>query len=86
MSAAAGAPYRDRLLPLPAFLRDPEAAASADDVADAFRLTGHFLERELFGPRGWKLPEARATVLAAMRRGALSRARASRARAAATSW
>lgn len=68
VSAAAGLPYRDRLLPLPAFLREAERQPTADEVADAFRLTGHFLERELFGPRGLKLPEARETLLRAMRR------------------
>jgi DNA repair protein RecO (recombination protein O) len=68
VSAAAGAPYRERLLPLPAFLRGVEHAPTDDEVADAFRLTGFFLERELFGPRGQKLPEARETLLSAMRR------------------
>ena len=57
VSAEAGAPYRDRLLPLPAFLRERGRADLADDVADAFRLTGYFLERELFAPRGLKLPD-----------------------------
>ncbi len=68
VSGLAGQPYRERLLPLPGFLRDTSLEPSADEVADAFRLTGHFLERELFGPRGLKLPEARAMVIAAMRR------------------
>jgi DNA repair protein RecO (recombination protein O) len=68
VSAAAGFPYRDRLLPLPAFLRQAELEPSAEEVVDAFRLTGHFLERELFGPRGLKLPEARETILNALRR------------------
>ncbi len=70
VSRAAGEPYRDRMLPLPAFLRDEAARATAEDVAAAFRLTGYFLERELFGPRGQKLPEAREAFLNAMRRGA----------------
>ena len=70
MSASAGRPYGDRLLPLPAFLRDAEIAPTADEVADAFRLTGYFLERDLFGPRGQKLPEAREKLVRAMRRGA----------------
>jgi len=68
VSRTAGEPYRDRMLPLPAFLRDETALASADDVAAAFRLTGFFLEREVFGPRGLKLPEAREAFLNAMRR------------------
>lgn len=37
---SAGAPWADRLLPLPGFLRGVEGG----DVADGFRLTGHFLE------------------------------------------
>ena len=69
VSAAAGAPYRERLLALPAFLREAAGEApSADDIADAFRLTGHFLERELFAPRGLKLPQARAAIVSAARR------------------
>ena len=68
VSAAAGAPYRDRLLPLPAFLLDGGLAPTPDEVADAFRLTGYFLERDLFAPRGLKLPEARERVMSAMRR------------------
>jgi DNA repair protein RecO (recombination protein O) len=70
VSRAAGEPYRDRLLPLPAFLRDEAAPADAADIAAAFRLTGFFLERELFGPRGQKLPDAREAFLNAMRRAA----------------
>ena len=59
VSAAAGAPYRDRLLPLPAFLREGGGEPTFEEIADAFRLTGFFLERELFAPRGLKLPDAR---------------------------
>jgi DNA repair protein RecO (recombination protein O) len=68
VSAGAGAPYAERLLPLPAFLREEEAEATAADIADAFRLTGFFLERELFGPRGLKLPDARAALINGLRR------------------
>lgn len=66
VSAAAGAPYADRLLLLPGFLRGSEAVASADDVAAGFRLTGFFLERDVFTPRGLVLPEARAAYLRAV--------------------
>ncbi len=67
VSASAGAPWRDRLLALPAFLRADSAGAAptSDDLADAFRLTGFFLERDLFGPRGLPMPDARRAFLAA---------------------
>jgi DNA repair protein RecO (recombination protein O) len=68
VSATAGAPYRERLLRLPAFLRVSEVAPTPADLVDAFRLTGHFLERELFAPRGLKLPDARETLVAAILR------------------
>ena len=68
VSAAAGAPYAERLLPLPAFLRDERVEPSLQEIADGFRLTGFFLERELFAPRGLKLPEARSAVISALRR------------------
>ncbi|HXW19365.1 MAG TPA: DNA repair protein RecO [Roseiarcus sp.] len=67
VSKAAGAPWRDKLLPLPGFLLGQEVGASAKDLADAFRLTGFFLERDLFGPRGLPMPEARRVFLAAAR-------------------
>ncbi len=66
VSAAAGAPYAGRLLALPAFLRMDETQASPDDVAAGFRLTGFFLERDVFGPRGLSLPAARAAYLRAV--------------------
>ncbi|HLW92760.1 MAG TPA: DNA repair protein RecO [Roseiarcus sp.] len=65
VSASSGAPWRDKLLPLPAFLRDDDASAAPADVADAFRLTAFFLERDLFAPRGLKMPDARRAFLAA---------------------
>jgi DNA repair protein RecO (recombination protein O) len=68
VSAAAGAPWRDRLLALPAFLRvdnDSGAAPDQNEIDDAFRLTGFFLERNLFGPRGLPMPDSRRAFLAA---------------------
>lgn len=67
VSASAGAPWRDRLLALPPFMRieETDAAPTLDDLADAFRLTGFFLERDLFGPRGLPMPDARRAFLAA---------------------
>ncbi len=66
VSAAAGEGWRDRLLPLPAFLREAASGAPEPaDVAAAFRVTGHFLRRELFAPRGLELPDSRRAFLAA---------------------
>jgi DNA repair protein RecO (recombination protein O) len=68
VSAEAGAPWRDRLLPLPPFLRQGarlEARPSADELADGFRLTGFFLARDVFAPSGAPLPDSRAAFLAA---------------------
>ncbi len=59
-----GEPYRDRLLPLPAFLIDDGPAPGPEAVADAFRLTGHFLDAYLYGPRGLPLPDERARLVA----------------------
>ncbi len=74
VSAEAGAPWRDRLLPLPPFLRDDASARSAaelrEEIADGFRLTGFFLARDLFALRGEPLPDARAAFLAAAAKGA----------------
>jgi DNA repair protein RecO (recombination protein O) len=51
VSRAAGAPYADRLLPLPRFLLDG-GEAEWSDIREALRLTGFFLDRDLLaGPR-----------------------------------
>jgi DNA repair protein RecO (recombination protein O) len=69
VSRAAGAPWREKLLALPAFFADEAAAhPSADDLAAGFALTGFFLQRHLYGPRDAKLPEARAQFIAAVTR------------------
>ena len=67
---AAGEAYRDKLLRLPGFLRADEEPGSAADLADAFALTGFFLERHAFAPRGLALPQARARFVAAISRAA----------------
>ena len=47
-----------RLLPLPPFLVADEPA-TADDIAQGLRLSGHFLAKHLFGPADRPLPAAR---------------------------
>jgi DNA repair protein RecO (recombination protein O) len=59
----AGAPHADVLLRLPPFLVDAEAKLEEGDVADAFALSGFFLERRLFDQKGEGLPEARRRLI-----------------------
>ncbi len=54
--------WRARLLPLPAFLRDPAASADAATWRDGLRLTGHFLARDAFGHQHRPLPPARVAL------------------------
>jgi DNA repair protein RecO (recombination protein O) len=64
VSAAAGAPYRDRLFALPAFLRQPDAGPPMPhEVVAGLRLTGHFLHRHVLQPRDLAAPGARALVI-----------------------
>jgi DNA repair protein RecO (recombination protein O) len=66
VSRAAGEPYRDKLMRLPDFLRADAEPAAAGDLADAFTLTGFFLDRHAFAPRNLPLPDARARFIAAV--------------------
>ncbi|MBX3507468.1 MAG: DNA repair protein RecO [Parvibaculum sp.] len=64
VSRVAGEPYKDRLFRLPGFLVGSQAGeASPGDVAEGFRLTGHFLERHLFAAHGRHLPDARLRLM-----------------------
>ncbi|WP_439574934.1 DNA repair protein RecO [Phreatobacter sp.] len=58
VSRQAGEPWKDRLLPLPAFLRGGSGADVAA-IRDGFRLTGHFLSRHVYEARGLAMPDAR---------------------------
>jgi DNA repair protein RecO (recombination protein O) len=66
VSRAAGEEYRDKLLRLPGFLHAEEELAGVADLADAFALTGFFLERHAFTPRGLAVPAARARFVGAV--------------------
>ena len=59
----AGAPHADVLLRLPPFLTEPDAELKEGDVAEAFALSGFFLERRLFDQRGEGMPEARRRLI-----------------------
>jgi DNA repair protein RecO (recombination protein O) len=60
VSRDAGAAYADRLLTLPPFLR-PEGSRSTDpdSLSAAFRLSGFFLHRHVYEPRGLQQNTAR---------------------------
>jgi DNA repair protein RecO (recombination protein O) len=77
VSAAAAEPYRDRLLPLPAFLTRPgdaENGAPPADILAGLALTGYFLAEHAFsqraadsqGPR--RPPAARERLIAVLQR------------------
>jgi DNA repair protein RecO (recombination protein O) len=72
VSAEAGEPYKERLLPLPPFLRSGrvEGSVTAQDVRAGFALTGHFLESRVLRPREMELPEARGRLLSYLWRNA----------------
>lgn len=70
VSAAAAAPYEDRLLRLPGFLTEAGGPAEARDLAEGFALTGHFIERHILAPQGRALPSARQRLLSLLGSGA----------------
>jgi DNA repair protein RecO (recombination protein O) len=60
VSREGGEPYRDRLLPLPAFLLGRQAGeASAGDLLAGLKLTAHFLDQWVLAPHDKTMPEAR---------------------------
>lgn len=73
VSLEAGAPYREKLLPLPRFLVGergrPVANHPGADLADAAELTGYFLERHVFAQRDGGIPGARSRFVEMLLRG-----------------
>lgn len=59
VSLAAGEPYRQKLLELPAFVLSPGAVGGPEDIARGLKLTGYFLERNVFRHLDKGLPPAR---------------------------
>src|SRR3569623_30567 len=71
VSRGAGEPWRERVLPLPPFLRmgqEESGAANERDLMEGFRLTGLFLLRNVLEPRGQGHSDARDGVIAAVAR------------------
>jgi DNA repair protein RecO (recombination protein O) len=68
VSAEAGAPYKERLLALPGFLRaGPAGAVGSEEILAGFALTGHFLEARALAPLGLEMPEARVRLVSYLR-------------------
>lgn len=62
VSAAAGEPYKDKLLVLPGFLRG-HPQADVRDIAAGLTLTGYFLETRVQWERNRTLPDARRVMI-----------------------
>ncbi|HEV2748180.1 MAG TPA: DNA repair protein RecO [Allosphingosinicella sp.] len=67
VSEAGAGDYRDRLLPLPAFLLGPGPSDWAE-ILDGLRLTGHFLARDLLIERQADILAARERLVERLRR------------------
>lgn len=65
VSRKAAEPYLDRLLALPAFLSEGQGALAPlpAEIAAGFALTGFFLRRDVYEPRGLQEPPERARLL-----------------------
>jgi DNA repair protein RecO (recombination protein O) len=68
VSRSAGEPWSDKMLRLPAFLREPDAMPIGHDLADGFALTGYFLTRHALELRSVGLGDERAHFIAALNR------------------
>jgi len=62
VSAAAGRPYHNKLLPLPAFLLGA-GPTSEQQVRDGLQLSEFFLERYVLYPHNKRIPQARRMLM-----------------------
>jgi len=63
VSAEAGEPYKDKMLPLPGFLRGKSAEATLEEALGALETTGFFIETRILHLSDKQLPEARLRVI-----------------------
>ena len=63
VSAAAGEPWRDSLLPLPPFLLSAQGGLEPGDIGAGLALTGRFLQDFVFAALNRPLPPARARLV-----------------------
>ncbi len=65
VSSEAGEPYKAKLLVLPAFVMGGAGSGTPRpaDIANGFKLTDYFLQRDVLGPRGMTMPQSRDRVV-----------------------
>lgn len=68
VSRQAAGPYKERLLPLPAFLSTGGLPVDDSELGQGFDVTGHFLERHVFWPHNKPLPPARVRFMESLQR------------------
>ncbi len=68
VSKAAGEPYRTKMLALPPFLLENEEndAITMLEIKNGLALTGYFLNKYVYMPHGWELPDVRARLATAI--------------------
>ena len=59
VSRAAGAPYKEKLLVLPGFLRPEKEEVTLESVYEGLQMTGHFMEHWVFNHHTKGVPPAR---------------------------
>lgn len=59
VSKEKGAPYQDRLLPLPEFLKPGSGSAAPDEIFKGLHMTGYFLEHWVFVHHRGGIPDER---------------------------
>lgn len=59
VSRTAGLPYAERMFALPPFLSQEGQAADRDSLREALEMTGYFLHRHVYEPRGIEVSAAR---------------------------
>jgi len=69
VSREAGAPYKDKLLPLPAFLKESKVTGvKLQEILAALGLSGYFLMRYVFNSHDGEMPKARTQLYAALKK------------------
>ncbi len=61
--ADAGEPYKDKLLPLPGFLKNAPTQEKSQETLAGMRLSGYFLDSWLLAPHKKTLPAARSRLI-----------------------